>query len=71
MSYCNLCGAEIRWANTRQTNSSGHRQNVRLDNIPSIKGPNRFREVSYDPLIVEPVSESYEGSAYQRHNCRG
>ena len=43
---------------------------MRLDNIPTIKGPNRFREVSYDPLIVEPVSDGYEGSAYARHNCR-
>lgn len=42
---------------------------VRLDGIPSIKGPNRFREVSYAPLTVEPVSDSYEGSAYPRHEC--
>lgn len=71
MTTCNHCGAEIRWANTQEANTAGQRKLIRLDNIPTIVGPNRFREVSYDPLVVEPVSASYEGSAYKRHDCRG
>ena len=69
MTTCNLCGVEVRWAYSRETNTAGLRRNVRLDNVPSIKGPHRFREVSYDPLIVEAVDERFEGTAYAIHEC--
>lgn len=64
MPACSLCGVEVRWAETRQ----GTR--VKLERIPAAAGPNRYREVSYQPLQVEAVTETAACLAYPEHNCQ-
>lgn len=63
MSDCPRCGISIRFAQT----TSGAR--VKIENLPSIRGPDRFREVSYEPLVVEAVDPDAEVSAYPLHDC--
>lgn len=62
MADCS-CGAPIQWARDPEGNK------IKLDKLPSMAGPDRFREVGYNPLRVEPVAPTDSVSAYPRHDC--
>lgn len=64
MSDCSRCGVTVRFARTQR----GVR--VKIDNLPTTKGPGRYREVSYNPLIVEPVDPNEDVVAYPAHDCK-
>lgn len=64
MASCSRCGVTIRWAES----PNGR---VKLDNLPSMMGPNRFRETGYEPLTVEPVDQKAQVLAYKKHDCGG
>lgn len=74
MTSCHQCGADIRWAELDNM-PVAEAENLKitlngripLDAHPTYKGTNRFREVSYNPLRVEPVGDNEEVAAYALH----
>lgn len=74
MTSCHSCGVDIRWA-TIVNMPIVERENLKiflngripLDAHPTYKGPNRFREVGYNPLRVEPVGDNDDVAAYALH----
>lgn len=63
MSECRACGRNVRWADT----PDGKR--VSLEPTPASRGPNRFREIGYNPLRVEAIPDDADALAYERHDC--
>lgn len=72
MASCHRCGVTIRWAEVSvETAGITQISRIALDNLPSMRGPDRFREVGYNPLRVEPVGPSDDVIAYAKHDCGG
>lgn len=73
MPPCYRCGVDIRWAEVATEEAPGitQVQRVALDNLPKMRGADRFREVGYNPLRVEPVPADADVVAYARHDCEG
>lgn len=61
---CTRCGTDTRWARIEGTD-----ERIQLENLPSYVGPDRYREVSYQPLVVEPIPTN-DGVGYVQHDCQ-
>ena len=64
MAACGNCGLDIRWAELAETG-----ERIKLENLPAYAGEDRFREIGYNPLTVEPVGPSDPVVGYVKHDC--
>jgi hypothetical protein len=72
MATCHRCGQTIRWAEVSTEDGGITRvERIKLAHLPSMRGENRFREIGYNPLRVEPVGPSDDVIAYAKHDCGG